>query len=126
LGGGAISAFKRTGDNDMVIFQDNEGVWRKPADTYIIDLDGKNCEEAITAIKSHFKDFVRLYPDATNLRLSYERGEYSDYDNYYLRGDVPATEEEIAAHLKNLEHWKKVREDNERKQFEALKKKFGG
>jgi hypothetical protein len=110
----------------MAIFQDNLGVWRKSVDGISIDLDGKDRQEAIAQVNYCFECFAKTYPDATNLRVSYEQAEYSEHYYNSIRGDVPATKKEIAEHLKNLKYWEKVREDNERKQFEALKKKFGG
>lgn len=65
------------------------------------------------------------YPDAY---ISYENisGSYDPNPQYglALKTMVDETDSEYANRIANAEHYEKMREDSERKQYEALKAKF--
>lgn len=63
--------------------------------------------------------------DYTNLRFQEEPKEYSEGYDFCLVGDRPENDNErIAREMKEAEA-RALRERHERKQYEALKKKFG-
>ena len=93
----------------------------KVIDTITYDLDG-SIDDAI----KYLQRMKETYPDAY---ISYEEisGSYDPNPQYglALKTKVDETDSEYAERIAKEERYEKIREDNDRKQYEALKAKFG-
>jgi hypothetical protein len=79
--------------------------------------------EVIKKLKSEVKYYSEEY---TNLRIDNISNWDSDgcYYKHILFGDKPETDEEEALRIKQEKESTKWREENDRRQYEALKSKF--
>lgn len=89
-------------------------------DRYCIDYKSP---EGVLAIK---EELLARYPEAEDFAVESVMDEYGDGYSVYLFYQRKENDKELAERLRQEEINRKYREDYDRRQYEALKKKFEG
>lgn len=92
-------------------------------DSLNFDLDG-DFDDGIKVLMDR-KKMIEA-GGATRIRFDTDSNDYEDGQTIWLIGERPETDEEKASRLRVEETRARAREADELRQFEALKKKFGG
>jgi hypothetical protein len=89
-------------------------------DRYCIDFKSP---EGVIELKN---ELLERYPDAKNFSVESATDEWGDGHSAYLRYERLETDKEYAHRVAQDEYVRLWRAEHERRQYEELKKKFGG
>lgn len=89
------------------------------------DLDGLSIEAACLKLQEMAAEVKRAHPSVDVIKLDYDHAEWDEGNALYLKGSRPETDSEERARESRDKLNNKQREDYEKRQYEALKKKFG-
>lgn len=102
----------------MAVDRNRKIVWREITSLDDV-LDGKTLDQAIQELQERKAD----HPEG---KLDWCQDRYSDQYHLVLLSPDLESDEEMQTRIAREEQWDREQEDRDRRQYEALRKRFGG
>lgn len=90
------------------------------------ELDSKDISSLVAVITVAYSNFFATYPGMLDVQSVFAEASYGEQYCLSFKGSRLANERECAEYDAEQARYAKMREDRERQEYEALKKKFGG